>query len=149
MTASNQSPASQGSATNTATDNLQSEKETNEYLDSLLKLCLNQPAALSRDQVYDLEEKFIKTGVGRRTALFTLTKEFNLFEQELTGDRNLAVAYADILDVLDHEIEGFRLIHNLMAQARNWILVAISTRDDCSEIMDEAKASKDRSDDED
>lgn len=136
MTTNNQIPASDTTSmqqVSNTTDSL-----FDKDLEALIDACKGQPASLEKSQVFKFEEWLSESGMVRRTALLVATKPYDEFENDVLNDRDLAVAMADVERRIEDVTEGLKLMHDIAMQSRRWILVALSARNDCDEIIAEA-----------
>ena len=109
--------------------------------DTLWLTFQESPAQLARDQMENMEQRAQDTehsrGVARRLA--TLTRS----GQEIINsikERSIAVAMADTVRVIDDNVSDLQTLIELMQSASLRITMALCTREDMQEILDEVKA---------
>lgn len=111
--------------------------------DTLWLTFQESPAQLARDQMENMEQRAQDTehsrGVARRLALATLTRSGQEIIDSIK-ERSIAVAMADTVRVIDDNVSDLQTLIELMQSASLRITMALCTREDMQEILDEVKA---------
>lgn len=109
-----------------------------QFADNLIVKMRHEGPALTCDEM-DVIEQFWKEDMRcRRCALVMATKPFEWIEEQVRSDRKFAVAVANTLDAID--VEKYETIVSLINDSRRRMMVALSVREDMSEVIAEARA---------
>lgn len=132
MESNNQIPASE---TSTLSPETQQADSFSLDVEALLHECLGKPALLELDQVDKIDQWLIDTRAARRAALALSSKPFDELDAEVLSNRDFAAAAADVFHCAADVESGLQMMLDLVRQSRMRILVSLSGRDDCKEIM--------------
>ena len=116
--------------------------ERDTQLESIYDDFVNSSAPITRDEVNQIEERFIgqACGVARRSGLALLARSGKQLVDNITSDDG-AVALAEVSVLTGQYAEDLRAFADLMDSASTRALVPLANREDMRELLDNAEQS--------
>lgn len=94
---------------------------------------------LTCEDMDEIEAMWERQRRTRRAALLLLTKPWAWLNQQVTENRDFAVAVAQIKMLAD-EVKLYKGLAKFMEEASLWGMLALADREDVDEVIEEAKA---------
>lgn len=110
-----------------------------DFADALFTQMEAKEPLLTCEDMDKIEAMWERQRRNRRAALVLLTKPWTWLNQQVAENRDFAVAVAQI-KILTDEAELYKTLAELMKAASVWSMVALTSREDMSEVIEEAKA---------
>lgn len=110
-----------------------------DFADALFAKMETKEPLMTCEDIDELEAMWERQRGNRRAALVLLTKPWAWLNQQVTENRKFAVAVAQIKMLAD-EVGLYKGLAELMEAASVWSMVALASREDMSEVIEEAKA---------
>lgn len=110
-----------------------------DFADALIAQMETKEPLLTCEDMDEIEAMWERQRRNRRAALVLLTKPWAWLNQQVTEDRGFAVAVAQIKMLAD-EVGLYEGLTEFMEAASVWSMVALASREDMSEVIEEAKA---------
>lgn len=110
-----------------------------DFADALFAQMETKGPLLTCEDMDEIEAMLERQRRNRRAALVLLTKPWAWLNQQVTEDRGFAVAVAQIKMLAD-EVGLYRGLAEFMEAASVWGMIALASREDMSEVIEEAKA---------
>jgi hypothetical protein len=113
-------------------------KSPGSWDDKFVSKLLKEPPVLTDKQVSGIEHK-IQRDAYRRTALVFLAKPFKEMAEKFAKDRKGAVAFADVAYGARAMAQRYKSLSDLLESASMRIEVALCSREDFREVLEEGK----------
>lgn len=110
-----------------------------EFSELVFNNFFNSGSDITEDEMYSIEENFSSYGPTRRAALAILKQTGNELSDAVIEDRDFAIAMADMHDCAQLYAEKLEAFAELMKTASVRASLALCSRKDMREIMDEAR----------
>lgn len=110
-----------------------------DFADALFAQMEAKEPLLTCEDMDEIEAMWERQRRNRRAALVLLTKPWTWLNQQVTEDRDFAVAVAQA-KILADEAGLYKALAELMEAASVWSMMALASREDMSEVIEEAKA---------
>lgn len=110
-----------------------------DFADALFAQMATKTPLLSCDDMDEIEALWERQRCNRRAALVLLTKPWAWLNQQVSEDRGFAVAVAQIKMLAD-EAELYKGLAKFMEAASAWSMMALASREDMIDVIEEAKA---------
>lgn len=136
---STERPANLASVLDGMTEEAINAMSADDSCDAIYAKAENFGPVLTCEEMDNIEALWLKEKVNRRAALVMLTKPWAELNKMIIEDRGFAVAAAQV-QILAKEVNLYKALAELMEAADMRIMLALASREDMVEVIEEAKA---------